>query len=133
METVTLDIKPLPSRGARGQDNSSIFTCNLPTLIANMKQSLSWAQGELNSMILLKSPGKKIVLTAVHKGTEITSFQSNDSISFQVIEGKLIFHSRKKTVCLNKGQFLTYNENSGYSLSTGEVTVFLLTILQTVH
>lgn len=131
METATLEHKPLLTR-ACGPENSSFFTCNLPGLIENMKQSLSWAKGELNSMILLKSPAKKIVLTAVQKGTEIISFQSNDSISFQVIEGKLIFHTRKQNVCLSKGQFLTYNENSGYSLTTGEETVFLLTILQTV-
>ena len=132
METATLETKPLLKR-ACGPENSSFFNSKLPTLIVNMKQSQSWAQGGLNSMILLKTPSKKIVLTAVHKGTEITSFQSNDSISFQVIEGKLIFHTRRKSVCLNKGQFLTYNENSGYSLTTGEVTVFLLTILQTVR
>jgi len=132
METLTLEVKPPLSRVC-GPDNSSFFTCNLPTLIENMKQSISWANGELNSIILLKSPGKKIVLTAVQKGTEITSFQSDDSISFQVIEGKLIFHTRKRTVCLNKGQFLTYNENSGYSLTTGEETVFLLTILHTAR
>lgn len=33
------------------------------------------------AMVLLKSPEKQIVLTALHGGTEIQSYQSNDSIS----------------------------------------------------
>ena len=79
-------------------------------------------------MILLKSPDKQIVLTALHEGTEINSFQSNDSITFQIIEGKLKFQTRKESVTLNKGQLLTLHENIKYSLTTSEETVFLLTI-----
>ena len=79
-------------------------------------------------MILLKSPGKQIVLTALHEGTEINSYQSNDSITLQIIEGKLRFQTRKESITLDKGQLLTLHENIKYSLSTMEETVFLLTI-----
>jgi quercetin dioxygenase-like cupin family protein len=108
--------------------NSSLFSFDLPTLIKNMKHSHTWAKGELNAMILLKSPGKQIVLTALHEGTEINSFQANESITFQIIEGKLRFHARKESVTLNKGQLLTVHEKIKYSLTTQEETVFLLTI-----
>ncbi|MGA1977044.1 MAG: hypothetical protein ABSG89_04230 [Bacteroidales bacterium] len=107
---------------------SSPFTFDLPTLIDNLKHSYSWLEGELNAMILLKSPGKQIMLTALHKGTEIFSFQSHDSITFQIIEGKLRFHTRKESVNLDKGQLLTLRENIKYSLTTREETVFLMTI-----
>lgn len=127
MEIETLKTKPLHSK-AGGPINSSFFTFDLPTLIENMKHSHSWAKGELNAMILLKSPYKNIVLTALHKGTEIISFQSSDSITFQIIEGKLKFHTRKENVTLDKGQLLTFNEKIKYSLTTREETVFLLTI-----
>jgi len=106
----------------------SYRTFDLPTLIKNMRHSKTWADGELNAMILLKSRDKQIVLTALHEGTEINSFQANDSITFQIIEGQLMFHTRKETVTIDKGQLLTINENIKYSLSTLEETIFLLTI-----
>ena len=105
---------------------------NLPSLIATMKQSNTWAKGELNALILLKSPEKQIILTAVHVGTEIKSFQSNDSITFQIIEGRLRFHIRKDILTLNEGQLMTLHENIKYRLTTQEETVFLLTISDSI-
>ena len=60
----------------------------------------------------------------MHEGTEILSYQSNDSVTFQIIEGKLKFHIRKDTVTLNKGQLLTLEENVKYWLTTDQETVF---------
>lgn len=108
--------------------NPSLLIFDLPTLIEKMKLKHSWAKGELNAMILLKTPAKQIVLSALHEGTEIKSFQSNDSITFQIIEGKLKFRTRKESVTLAKGQLLTLHENIKYSLTTNEETVLLLTI-----
>jgi quercetin dioxygenase-like cupin family protein len=68
------------------------------------------------------------VLTALHENTEVNSFQSNDSITFQIIEGKLKFHARKESITIDKGQLLTLHENIKYSLTAMEETVFLLTI-----
>jgi len=127
MEIETLRTEPSYSDN-KGSDNSSLFTFDLPTLIAKMKRSNSWLNGELNAMILLKSPGKQIVLTALHKGTEISSFQSHDFITLQILEGKLKFHTRKESVTLDQGQLLTLHENIKYGLTTREETVFLLTI-----
>ena len=108
--------------------NDSLLTFDIPTLIEQMKQSDSWAKGELNAMILLKRPERQIVLATLHGGTEIKSYQSNDSITFQIIEGKLKFHNRKESVTLDKGQLLTLHDNIKYSLTTNEETVLLLTI-----
>lgn len=105
---------------------------NLPSLIATMKHSDTWAHGELNALVLLKSPKKQIILTAMHEGTEVESFQSNDSITFQIIEGRLKFHVRKDTVTLNEGQLMTLDENINYRLSSQVETVFLLTISDAV-
>ena len=128
MQKETLKSKPLFTKSG-GSVQSKFFTFDLPTLIANMKMSHSWEKGDLNAMILLKSPEKQIVLTALHEGTEISSFQANDSITFQIIEGELRFNTKKESVTLAKGQLLTLHENIKYSLKSTEETVFLLTIL----
>ena len=108
--------------------NPAVFVFDLPALVEMMKQKRSWAKGKLNAMILMKTPDKQIVLTTLHEGTQIKSFQSNDSITFQVIEGNLQFHSRKESVTLDKGELLTLHENIKYSLTTNEKTILLLTI-----
>jgi quercetin dioxygenase-like cupin family protein len=108
--------------------NSSFRPYDLTTLVYQMKHSKTWAEGELKSMTLLNSPDKQIVLTALHEGTEINSFQANDSITFQIIEGQLVFYTNKESVTLEKGQMMTVRENIKYSLTSWEETVFLLTI-----
>lgn len=108
--------------------DASLLTFDLPTLIEKMKVKHIWAKGEPNSMILLKSPEKQIVLIALYKEIGIKSFQSNDSVTIQIVEGKLKFNTRKESVILEKGQLLTLHENMKYSLTTKTETVFLLTI-----
>jgi len=108
--------------------NNLQLNFDLPILIDEMKHSRTWAEGELNAMILLKEPDKQIVLTAFQEGIKIKSFQSNDSVTFQTVEGKLNLHTRKESVTLGKGEFLALHENIKYSLTTNEKTVFLLTI-----
>jgi hypothetical protein len=127
MEIGTLNAKsPIPKENR--SLNSSLLTFNLPVLIERMKHSQPWAEGELTAMILMKTRGKRIVLAVLHGGTEIDSFQSNDSVTLQIIEGKLEFYTRKESLILNRGQFLTLHEKMKYSLITSEETVFLLTI-----
>ncbi len=101
---------------------------DLPALIRNMKHSHSWTKGELNAMVLLKNPGKQVVLAALHEGTEIISYQSNDSITFQIIEGSMKFNTRKTSATIDKGQMLTLNEKIKYRLTTRQETVLLLSI-----
>lgn len=108
--------------------NASLLAFDLPTLIEKMNHNHIRAKGEPNSMILLKSPDKQIVLIALHEGTGIKSFQSNDSVTLQIIEGKLKFHTRKETLILERGQLITLHEKIKYSLTTKEETVLLLTI-----
>lgn len=98
-------------------------------IIENMKLSHAWEVGELNTMVLCKKPEKKIVLTALHKGTKIDSFQANGSITFQVMEGKLEFRAAKESVMLKKGHLLTLHEKIRYSLKSRKETVYLLTIV----
>ena len=107
---------------------ASLLTFDLPTLIEKLKQDYCWAKGKLNAMILLNEPDKQIMLTALHKGTEISSFQSNDSITFQIFEGKLKFHTQKESIILDTGQLLTLHEKIKYRLTSREETVFLLTV-----
>lgn len=128
IQTLTADF-PI-SKNSRSSD-CTLLGFDLPSLISTMKQSFTWANGELKTMILLKSPDVQIILAAMQEGTEILSFQSNDSINIEIIEGRLMFHIRKDAVTLNKGQSMVLDEKIKYRLTTGEETAFLLTISNT--
>ncbi|WP_372948594.1 hypothetical protein [Mariniphaga sp.] len=94
-----------------------------------MKHKPTLLTGDLHSMVLLNRPDKQIVLTAFDKGTEINSFQENEQMILQVIWGKLKFHTHEKSFTLGRGELLTIQEKKPYILTTGEKTVFLLTLI----
>lgn len=127
MEKETLKISPLPSRVNR-MNNSLLLNYDLPLLIEGMRHSREWLGGELDSMILKESFNKQVLLTTMHKGTEINFSRTNDSVTVQVIEGKIKFDCREESVDLKKGQLLTIPESRKYSLTSIEDSVFLLTI-----
>ena len=108
--------------------NSSLFETDLPSLIEKMKNSNSWKRGEIISRVLLNSPDRQILLTALHENTEINSFQRSDSVTFRIVEGKIYFRTRKESAILDEGQVMTLHEHIDYSLTTREETVLLLTL-----
>ncbi len=117
-----------PVTGEPLPDASVSLRHDLPGLIRNMKLSNAWARGDLNSMILVKNTEKNVMLVALHEGTEIVSYQSNDSITFQIIEGKMEFNTSKTSTAIGMGQVLTLNDKVKYRLTTCEETVMLMSI-----
>jgi hypothetical protein len=79
-------------------------------------------------MILLKTPEKSILLSALHEGTEVFSHQRDNTLKLEIIEGLLIFRTRNENVRLEEGQALTLHDNSKYKFITLKDTVFLLTL-----
>jgi quercetin dioxygenase-like cupin family protein len=111
-------------------DLKAVFsTLHLSALIDHLKHEGTWKKGELNSVILQKSPVKKVMLTVMHEETEVMSYQANDSITFQVLEGKLLLHIDNKSFTLKKGEVFTLGENIQYSFDSVEETALLLTLV----
>jgi hypothetical protein len=104
------------------------FSQHLFSLINEMKSVFVSSNKILSSRILQDNYHKKILLTILHEKVEIDSFLGNDSISLNIIEGKLRFHTRKDSVIINKGQILKLNENVHYRFKNLEETIFVLTI-----
>jgi len=100
---------------------------DIPSLIETLKQDPSWSRRELSTMVLLKSPVKNIVLTLLPPGIEIRSVQLNDTITYQILEGKLKFQIRNESVVLGKGELLKLNEKTKYQFDSLEESAFLLT------
>jgi len=129
MEIETLETRLPISEYSRSVDNA-LAEIDLPALIRKLKFSKEWKEGELNSQVLYNSPGIQIILTALHKGTEVKSFQNSDSVTLQIVEGEIKFRTREDSQLLYKGQAVTLDENIKYSLTTREETVLLLTLIK---
>lgn len=127
MEIKTQQGDPSLIMGERSLNPSS-FLFDLPTLIRQMKYSFSWISGEISTMVLFRSADKQIVLAAMHEGTEIISDQTNDLVTFQIIEGKIMLRTKVETLLLDEGHFLTLYENNMFTLTTQQETVLMLTI-----
>jgi len=108
--------------------NDLLPVFDLPGSIQIMKHDRNWKKGELNSMILFKSPAKTILLLILNPKTKIEALQVNRSISFRVIEGRLNLHIRKGSLTISKGELLTLYEKTNYSFDSMEETAFLLTL-----
>jgi hypothetical protein len=128
MEKELLPLTPFPDSD-NGSFNASYLSINLPALIENMKHEKTWKKGKLSSMILLKSPGKKVVLTLAPEGTEVSSFQADDSATFQIAEGRLLFYFEDDYVYLNSKEILTINKKIDYSFYSLVDTAFLITLI----
>ena len=103
------------------------MTFDIPSLIETLKQDPSWSRRELSTIVLLKSPVKNIVLTLLPAGIEIRSVQLNDTITYQILEGKLKFQIRNESIVLGKGELLKLNEKTKYQFDSLEESAFLLT------
>jgi len=108
--------------------SDSMQQFDLPSLIKNMKDPKTWDKGGLKTLTLINIPGTQIVLTALHEDTEIESFQSCNSVTIEIVEGRIFFRTRKESHILDEGQTLTLFEKVEYSITAREETVVLFTL-----
>lgn len=106
----------------------SLVTIKLSRLVDNLKLNLLESDNNLHSIVLLNRKEKKIVLMAMHEAVEVESFQADDSVTIQLIEGKAQFQARKKLVVLTGGQLLKVSEKIPYSITAMKEAVIMLTI-----
>ncbi|HEX2920148.1 MAG TPA: hypothetical protein VHO50_03180 [Bacteroidales bacterium] len=104
-------------------------TEKLKKIISNLKAEKKWTDGELNSVILVNSSSYKVLLTVLHEGSEVITYQANDSITLQIIEGSLLLHLKEEKIALGEGEMITINEKVRYSFDAVEDTAFLLTLV----
>jgi quercetin dioxygenase-like cupin family protein len=110
-------------------ESDPISAFDIPAIIEDLRHGENWISGEISTVLLLDSPSIKVLLTLLHEGTEVISYQANESITFQVLEGSLIIHIKNESIVLHEGELLTLDENIKYSFDTIEETAFLLTLV----
>lgn len=109
--------------------SQSLVAVKLHRLVDGLKLNLLESRNNLNSIILSRRQDKKIVLVALNEAVEVESVQADDSVTIQLIEGKIRFQAKKRLVVLTKGQLLKVSEKIAYSLTAMEESVIMLTVV----
>jgi quercetin dioxygenase-like cupin family protein len=98
---------------------------------AQIKQEQPWKTGDRNAITIFKSDIMRIVLVALHKGTEMKQHSTNGIISVQVLEGHISFRTGMTTAELGVGQMLALHAQIPHSVYANEESLFLLTVART--
>ena len=118
---------PLRPEGERLIDAQMILM-DLKDFQQKIKDEKAWEEGDRNAITLFKSDGMRVVLIALHKGSEMKPHTAPGIISVQVLEGKIDFHTDQQSATLSKGQMLTLHERIQHRVVAQEESTFLLTL-----
>jgi quercetin dioxygenase-like cupin family protein len=113
--------------------DAALVSIDLPLYMAQIKDESSWKDGKRNAITVFKTNGLRIVLIALHEGSEMARHTADGIISVQVLEGLIQFNTDKQSVELGKGQMLALHERIPHSVKAIRETVFLLTLTTTLE
>jgi len=122
---------PLRPEGDRALD-APMIEMDLNAFKVQIKQEKTWLEGDRNAITIFKSDSLRIVLVALHKGTEMKQHSAKGIISVQVLEGHISFRTGMQTAELKAGQMIALHAQIPHSVYANEETLFLLTLAVTV-
>jgi quercetin dioxygenase-like cupin family protein len=109
--------------------NASMVDMNLNQFIEQLKNEVTWANSDRNSLTLFKSESMSIVLIGMHASTELKTHKANGMLSIQVLEGKIIFIAEQQSSLFDKGQIIALQENIPHSVKALAESFLLLTLV----
>lgn len=112
--------------------DAPLVNIDLPSFIEQIRNEKPWKDSDRNAITVFKTNGLRIVLIALHKGTEMIKHTADGLISVQVLEGQMFFNTDERSVKLRKGQMLALHAGIPHSIQAMEETIFLLTLTTTL-
>lgn len=93
-----------------------------------IKREPAWLEGKDRTMILTKSDHMRVVLRALHAGSELSTHKADGQISVQVLDGHIEFTADARTVAVKKGQLLVPAGGALHSVRAVEESAILITL-----
>jgi quercetin dioxygenase-like cupin family protein len=112
--------------------DAKLVTIDISSFIEQMRNEEQWGKSDRNAITVFKTDGMRIVLIALHKGSEMARHTADGLISVQVLEGEMLFSTDEQSIELGKGQMLTLHRGIPHSVLAKEETIFLLTLTTTL-
>ena len=108
--------------------NASLVIMDLQQRTSQVKEEPAWKNGDRNAITLFKSASMRVVLIALREGAEIKTHTAPGTISVQVLEGRIQFHTEAQAVDLEAGRMLVLHTSIPHSVLAEKESVFLLTL-----
>ena len=105
-----------------------MVSIDLPLFMEQIKEEKTWKDGKRNAITVFKTNELRIVLIALHEGSEMPRHVADGIISLQVLEGRMQFNTDQQSVELTQGQMLVLHEAMFHSVKAIQETLFLLTV-----
>ena len=102
---------------------------DLNNFIVQIKEEITWATTDHNSITIFKSDNTTVVLIGMHQNAELKKHSAYGDIHVQVLEGKINFCTEQQTVSLLKGQMIALKADIPHSVLALEDSFFLLTVI----
>ena len=128
VENKSNEATPLRPEGDRILD-APLVEMDLNNFIAQIKDEITWATTDRNSITIFKSDNTTIVLIGLHKNVELKKHQAKGNIHVQVLEGEITFTTEHQTASLEKGQMIALKATIPHSVLALEDSFFLLTMI----
>jgi quercetin dioxygenase-like cupin family protein len=125
-----IDATALRPEGDRVLD-APLVEMDLNNFIVQIKNEITWATTDHNSITILKSDNTTVVLIGIHKNAELKKHKAYGAIHVQVLEGKINFCTEQQTVSLQRGQMIALKADIPHSVLALEDSFFLLTVFVT--
>lgn len=109
--------------------NASLVEIDLNKFIVELKQEITWAESDRNSITVFKSDYMTIVLIGLHAQAELKEHSAKGIINVQVLEGEIDFTADHKTVSIGKGQMISLHKTIPHSVLAVKESFFLLTMV----
>lgn len=109
--------------------DAPLVEMDLNNFIAQIKDEITWATTDHDSITIFKSDNTTIVLIGMHPNAELKKHKAYGNIHVQVLEGKINFNTDQQTVSLKKGQMIALKADIPHSVLALEESFFLLTVI----
>ncbi|MEO7523782.1 MAG: cupin domain-containing protein [Ferruginibacter sp.] len=130
VETKSNEATTLRPEGDRLLD-APLVEMDLNNFIGQIKDEITWATTDRNSITIFKSDNTTIVLIGLHQNAELKKHKAYGNITVQVLEGKIDFCTAQQTVSLKKGNMIALKADIPHSVLAVEDSFFLLTVFVT--
>ena len=115
--------------GNRPIDSPTVLI-DLPSFIEQIKSEKAWEENDRNSITVFKSDKMRIIVGAMHKNTEMQTEHPDNTLSVQVIKGRLKVHTNESVIEVEKDQILALHEHIPYKIEAVKKTTFILTVVE---
>ena len=129
MKTKSNDPTPQRPEPAAGHPlDAPLLVFDLPALLAQVRQEPAYRASDRNALTLFKTDTLRLVLLALHAGAELKTHTAPGTISVQVLDGQLTFHTAGQATELAQRQLLTLHAGIPHRVLAVTEAAFLLTL-----